>query len=170
MLHGIDVGTGKPSLAVLPQRPLAQLVDPPQLVPVQSHQPLSVARVGQAEGVSRPLDGRDVFALGLLALTYAYSPLRIVVGGGVMKTPRLRTRVAKRMRELSQADAALNRLAQAVPQIKKNVLDACAQTVAADGVIQEMEAELLRAIADTLDCPMPPFVADSSYEHPTSVA
>jgi len=30
--------------------------------------------------------------------------------------------------------------------------------VAADGVIQEMEAELLRAIADTLDCPMPPFV------------
>ena len=31
-------------------------------------------------------------------------------------------------------------------------------TVAADGVIQEGEAELLRAIADTLDCPVPPFV------------
>ena len=28
----------------------------------------------------------------------------------------------------------------------------------ADGVIQEMEAELLRAIADTLDCPIPPFI------------
>jgi len=41
-----------------------------------------------------------------------------------------------------------------VPQIKKNVLNACAQTVAADGVIEEMEAELLRAIADTLDCPI----------------
>ena len=61
--------------------------------------------------------------------------------------------------ELDQVDAALNRLSQAVPQIKKNVLDACAQTVAADGVIQEMEAELLRAIADTLDCPMPPLIA-----------
>jgi Zn-dependent protease with chaperone function len=60
--------------------------------------------------------------------------------------------------ELAQVDAALNRLCQAVPQIKKNVLNACAQTVAADGVIQEMEAELLRAIADTLDCPMPPFI------------
>lgn len=60
--------------------------------------------------------------------------------------------------DLAQVDAALNRLAQAVPQIKKNVLTACAQTVAADGVIQETEAELLRAIADTLDCPMPPFV------------
>ena len=60
--------------------------------------------------------------------------------------------------ELEQVDAALNRLSQAVPQIKKNVLDACAQTVAADGVIQVMEAELLRAIADTLDCPMPPLI------------
>ena len=60
--------------------------------------------------------------------------------------------------ELAQVDTALNRLCQAVPQIKKNVLNGCAQTVAADGVIQEMEAELLRAIADTLDCPIPPFI------------
>jgi hypothetical protein len=60
--------------------------------------------------------------------------------------------------DLSQVDAVLNRLSQAAPQIKKSVLDACAQTVAADGVIQEMEAELLRAVADTLDCPMPPFI------------
>jgi uncharacterized tellurite resistance protein B-like protein len=60
--------------------------------------------------------------------------------------------------DLPQVDDALNRLCQAVPQIKKNVLNACAQAVAADGVIQETEAELLRAIADTLDCPIPPFV------------
>jgi uncharacterized tellurite resistance protein B-like protein len=44
----------------------------------------------------------------------------------------------------------------------KRMLSACAQTVAADGVIQEMEAEMLRAIADTLDCPMPPFVQPKS--------
>ena len=60
--------------------------------------------------------------------------------------------------DLSHVDAALTRLSQAAPQIKKNVLSACAQTVAADGVIQEGEAELLRAIADALDCPIPPFV------------
>jgi Zn-dependent protease with chaperone function len=60
--------------------------------------------------------------------------------------------------DLSHLDIALERLGQAVPQIKKNVLNACAQTVAADGIIQEREAELLRAIADSLDCPMPPFV------------
>jgi hypothetical protein len=53
-------------------------------------------------------------------------------------------------------DAALNRLALAVPIIKKNLLEACARVVGADGVIQESEAELLRAVAETLDCPMPP--------------
>jgi hypothetical protein len=60
--------------------------------------------------------------------------------------------------ELSQVDVALTKLNQAVPQIKKNLLNACVQVVAADGVIQEMEAEMLRAVADTLDCPMPPFL------------
>jgi hypothetical protein len=59
---------------------------------------------------------------------------------------------------LAEIDAALNRLALAVPQIKKNLIDACVHVVGADGVIQEREAELLRAIADTLDCPIPPFV------------
>jgi Zn-dependent protease with chaperone function len=59
---------------------------------------------------------------------------------------------------LSDVDVSLTRLAQAVSQIKKNVLEACALTVADDGVITEMEAEMLRAIADTLDCPMPPFI------------
>jgi uncharacterized tellurite resistance protein B-like protein len=59
---------------------------------------------------------------------------------------------------LDRIDAALNRFALAVPQIKKNVLEAAVQIVGADGVIQEREAELLRAVADTLDCPIPPFL------------
>jgi hypothetical protein len=59
---------------------------------------------------------------------------------------------------LEQVDTSLDRLALAAPQIKKNVLEACVQIVGADGVIQEREAELLRAIAATLDCPIPPFV------------
>ena len=62
---------------------------------------------------------------------------------------------------VSEIDAALSRLAQAVPIIKKNLIEACIHVVGADGVIVESEAELLRAISDTLDCPMPPFVAAS---------
>jgi Zn-dependent protease with chaperone function len=60
--------------------------------------------------------------------------------------------------DLAQLDPVLERLSQAVPQIKKNVLNACARTVAADRVIQPREAELLRAVADALDCPVPPFL------------
>jgi Zn-dependent protease with chaperone function len=57
---------------------------------------------------------------------------------------------------VEELDAALNRLALAVPIIKKNLIEASARVVGADGVILEAEAELIRAIADTLDCPMPP--------------
>jgi len=57
---------------------------------------------------------------------------------------------------IDEIDAALNRLATAVPLIKKNLIDACAHVIGADGVILETEVELLRAIADTLDCPIPP--------------
>ena len=60
---------------------------------------------------------------------------------------------------VDQIEAALNRLILAVPTIKKNLLTACVYTVGADSLMTEGEAELLRAIADSLDCPMPPFVA-----------
>jgi Zn-dependent protease with chaperone function len=59
---------------------------------------------------------------------------------------------------VDQIDAALNRLALAVPTIKKNLIEASVYTIGADGVMTESEAELLRAIADTLDCPIPPFL------------
>lgn len=59
---------------------------------------------------------------------------------------------------LDQLDTALDRLALAAPQSKKKLIEGCVQVVGADGLIQEREAELLRAVADTLDCPIPPFV------------
>jgi hypothetical protein len=57
---------------------------------------------------------------------------------------------------VEHVSAALDRLALAAPIIKKNLLEAAAHVVGADGVILENEAELLRAVADTLDCPIPP--------------
>jgi Zn-dependent protease with chaperone function len=59
---------------------------------------------------------------------------------------------------LNEINDSLDRLGLAVPQIKKNLLEACVCVVGTDGVIQENEAELLRGIAETLDCPLPPFV------------
>lgn len=59
---------------------------------------------------------------------------------------------------LTQVEAALERLVQATPEIRRRVVDAGAVAVAHDGVLHEREAELLRAIADSLECPMPPWV------------
>jgi Zn-dependent protease with chaperone function len=77
----------------------------------------------------------------------------------VMRATRSQVPVLDRSKcTLERVDAALKRLCRAVPQIKRNVLNACAQTVAADGKLEPREAELLRAIAATLDCPLPPIV------------
>jgi Zn-dependent protease with chaperone function len=59
---------------------------------------------------------------------------------------------------VQQIDTALTRLSQAVPHIKKVVLNACAETVACDGTVTADEAELLRAVADALGCPVPPSI------------
>ena len=59
---------------------------------------------------------------------------------------------------LRQLDTAFDRLTLALPQIKRNVIESCRQLVGADGLIQEREAEWLRAIAETPDGPIAPFV------------
>jgi Zn-dependent protease with chaperone function len=60
---------------------------------------------------------------------------------------------------LPQIDQALDHLAQLASPLKKCVLAACAHAAANDGVLRAREIELLRAIADTLDCPIPPIVS-----------
>jgi Zn-dependent protease with chaperone function len=63
---------------------------------------------------------------------------------------------------LNSIEIALNNVAEAAPRLKKLFLQACAETVIADGQVQAREAELLRAIADSLDCPIPPFLPDAA--------
>src|ERR1043166_6904912 len=65
---------------------------------------------------------------------------------------------------LDQVDAALDQLNRIAPVLKKRVLDACAHAVAADGVVQENEAGLLRGSADAVGCPRPPMVACDDAE------
>ena len=60
---------------------------------------------------------------------------------------------------LSQIDAALERIAQATPPLKEEILLALIATAASDGVLQRREAELLRAVADALGLTVPPFLA-----------
>ena len=55
---------------------------------------------------------------------------------------------------------ALDDLADLKPLQKPALLKACVRCITADGKIQAIETELLRAIAATIDCPVPPLLAD----------
>lgn len=56
---------------------------------------------------------------------------------------------------LEHLDAALDKLALAYGPAKKRLLAALATTVASDNHVSPEEAELVRALASTLDCPIP---------------
>ncbi|NOZ01505.1 MAG: M48 family metallopeptidase, partial [Deltaproteobacteria bacterium] len=60
---------------------------------------------------------------------------------------------------LEQVGQAMDRLSLASYGIKEKVIDAAAHCALADQVVTLDEAELLRLVAISLDCPLPPFVA-----------
>jgi uncharacterized tellurite resistance protein B-like protein len=71
-------------------------------------------------------------------------------------SPRL---LSKEACGLDALDKALKDLAQAAPKQRARLVGACASCICADAMVNVTECELLRAICDMLDCPMPPLVA-----------
>jgi Zn-dependent protease with chaperone function len=67
-------------------------------------------------------------------------------------------------RSLAEFDAALQILKQSVPAIKQRIVAACTACILANQQVTVREAELLRAICDTLDCPLPPLVVGKAEE------
>ncbi|MDX8403281.1 MAG: M48 family metallopeptidase, partial [Mariprofundaceae bacterium] len=61
----------------------------------------------------------------------------------------------KKSARLSHFDKALTELNMASPSLKESILKAALHCVVCNGVISVKEGELLRAVADGLDCPMP---------------
>jgi len=59
----------------------------------------------------------------------------------------------------ANVSGALERLRQLAPLAKPALLAACVAAASADGSFNLAEAELLRTIAATLDCPLPPIIA-----------
>jgi len=80
---------------------------------------------------------------------------------GVVKLPNRGAGIELLPRDksgLGPLDKSLDLLAAASLTVKKQVLEACAATIAADGKATVEEGELLRVISDALECPMPPLV------------
>ncbi len=61
---------------------------------------------------------------------------------------------------LTEINLALGRLEEASPIVKRDVLQACARAVASDGELSSREAELLRAMADSIGCAIPPLIEE----------
>jgi hypothetical protein len=59
---------------------------------------------------------------------------------------------------LSELHQALQELAKVAPKHRRRLVDACAASICADASVTVQEAELLRAVCDMLDCPLPPLL------------
>jgi hypothetical protein len=91
-------------------------------------------------GSAQPADAARAFALGIQALGW----------------PGVDFSLPPRDLDLRSLDVALNELNAAAPQLKRRILAACAACIGADRQVTLEEGELLRAIADSLGCPVPP--------------
>jgi Zn-dependent protease with chaperone function len=99
-------------------------------------------------GSARPADAAGAFASGIRALGW----------------PGVDPSVPPRDLDLRKLDRALDQLDAATPPLKRRILAACAACIGADGKVTLEEGELLRAIADSLGCPVPPLPSLASAE------
>jgi Zn-dependent protease with chaperone function len=96
-----------------------------------------------AFGHDAPADARAAFTAGMT-----------VVGSPAATAPSFEPVSAAR--NLAELDRALRRLSSLRPRDKLRILSAVLATIRRDGNVEVEEAELFRAIAATLDCPLPP--------------
>jgi Zn-dependent protease with chaperone function len=108
------------------------------ILPVLAHARLVVSLLAHAGGG----DAQAAFERGFGALRL---DARVVLPAGDIAFPRV--------------TEALDELRRLATFVKRTFLTACVETVVADGRIAVPEAELLRAVATALDCPVPPILA-----------
>jgi hypothetical protein len=66
--------------------------------------------------------------------------------------------------KLSELEKGLKLLRTASPKLREQIVAACTVAVCADGKVRPGEAELLRGVADLLDCPVPPVLAGQTVD------
>jgi hypothetical protein len=70
--------------------------------------------------------------------------------------------LAREACSVEKLDAALRDLSQLAPKLRGRLVNATAACICADQSVSVEEGELLRAICDMLNCPMPPLLAGQS--------
>jgi Zn-dependent protease with chaperone function len=117
-----------------------------------------------------PLIGPTALVLSALARYGSTTPPEadraFAEGVKALGWPDVRPEMAAEDVGIEAIDAALKQLAEAAPSLKKQVLEACATCVGVDGRVTVEEGELLRAVSDSLGCPMPPILAPGDTPPP----
>ncbi len=90
------------------------------------------------------------------AAARAFDAGRLAIGAGALQ------RVARKDVSQQRLDAAVDKLEQIKPLMKPRLLKACAACITVDGHVTVDGIELLRALAASLDCPMPPVPGPAS--------
>jgi hypothetical protein len=118
---------------------------------------------GDARGGSRLSSLRDEAELVLSAVAWSGAADGAAAGQtfstGAAAVQRQTGPLSLQPREalpVDRIDTALGRLRTAAPAARRVFIEACVLIVADDGRIHSQEAELLRAVAEAIDCPMPP--------------
>jgi Zn-dependent protease with chaperone function len=98
--------------------------------------------------------------LSMLArVGHVEAEMPMAIDAGAKKLPGVNVRlISADQCSFAVLETALNKLRRASEHRRIELLDACAAAVAADGLVMVREAELLRGIADLLECPMPPII------------
>ncbi|MEH1801326.1 MAG: M48 family metallopeptidase [Nostoc sp.] len=158
-VHGLVVATGSLSLwhfvlQLILWRRLQPSINPPSATTVEFTSieqiwpdcllVLSViARVGHSQPDTSTEDIAYAFRSGVFRLPKA----------GEQEKPEIPLTC-----NFTELKKSIERLRLATPKLKQAIVDACAHTVLLDNKVTPSEADLLRAIALTLDCPIPPFL------------
>jgi uncharacterized tellurite resistance protein B-like protein len=104
--------------------------------------------------------------ISVLLSTLAYASQHddeAAFAAGKAQLPEVRVRLLSREEcGVGELDGALRELRQVAPKLRSQLVDAVAACICADRSVSVEEGELLRAVCDMLNCPMPPLLAGQS--------
>ncbi len=79
-------------------------------------------------------------------------------GASILDPARVTLPFVKEEAGFENVGKAFDRLIQSTYEVRKNVIEACAHTALADRTVTVEEADILRVVSASLDCPLPPFI------------
>ncbi len=148
---------------------LAAVVEADRRVTLREFVLLTLLRQRLREGAGKPIATRyrrveevaqDAHAVLSLVAWASADPQAFEKGAAVLKLG-WKEIVPKESLATARVGEALERLRHLAPFQKPGVLKSCVEAAAADGRIGLAEGELVRMVAATLDCPVPPLIAAS---------